>query len=443
MRVTTSPNQRMLVRTAIAFAFALTTSARGQDLSATPIPSTFFGMHTMSDTHNWPTVPIGAYGKGVVVRWSYVQPSCPGHVMGVDDCSYGWGQNDTFVSWANSHGLDIFFSNNGVPSWTGASGCSGNDCTGMVSNLQDWKNFVTQLVTRYDGQHGHGRMLIYECWNEPNTNAWSGTASDMVALCNAMHDIIRAHDSANHISPPTIYLAPSTEPGPGSLGCFVTRCSTLDALLNAGLNTDFDAATIHDYYNNPEDAIPYINSAKRVLANHGLSSKKIWMTEGSWGYPGYYGSIDTAHQIAYPVRTHLIHWSNGVSRYYWYAWENQQWGTLCSPENGCTPNAAAAAYGIAYNWLVGSTMTQACSASGTVWTCGLTLANGSLALAVWNTAGSSSYTPVRLYTQYKDLAGNTNSFSGALTIGIQPLLLVSTTNSALPSPPTGLTATVN
>ena len=75
--------------------------------------------------------------------------------------------------------------------------------------------------------------------------------------------------------------------------------------------------------------------------------------------------------------------------------------------------------------MVGSTMTNNCDASGTVWTLGLKNSAGVQTQAVWNTAGSSTYTVPSGYAHYKDLAGNTNAISGStVTIGIQPILLV-------------------
>ena len=87
-------------------------------------------------------------------------------------------------------------------------------------------------------------------------------------------------------------------------------------------------------------------------------------------------------------------------------------------------------------------MTSPCTSAGTVYTCGMTLANGSQALAVWNTTGSSAFVPPGTYTKYEDLAGNTAAIGGPLTISTQPILLLASGSSAGggPSPPTNLTA---
>src|ERR1700758_5646561 len=132
------------------------------------VQPSFFGNHWLHMTDPPPS-PLGAMGKGTQVTWAWIQPNCPSHVLGHDDCSYDWSLLDSYVSYANAHNVDMFFSNDHVPSWTGASGgdystagYTNNACTGMVANLQDWQNFVSQLVARYDGAHGHGRLSIFE-----------------------------------------------------------------------------------------------------------------------------------------------------------------------------------------------------------------------------------------------------------------------------------------
>ena len=43
------------------------------------------------------------------------------------------------------------------------------------------------------------------------------------------------------------------------------------------------------------------------------------------------------------------------------------------------------AYGQIHDWLLGNTLTNACSANGSVWTCDFTGPNGYKAQAVWDT----------------------------------------------------------
>ncbi len=75
-------------------------------------------------------------------------------------------------------------------------------------------------------------------------------------------------------------------------------------------------------------------------------------------------------------------------------------------------------------------------AADSTWTCTLTRGTAQT-LAVWNSATTKSFTPPSQYTQYRDLAGNTVQVQGSVTIGYNPILLIST---ALPAPPTNMRA---
>ena len=163
------------------------------------------------------------------------------------------------------------------------------------------------------------------------------------------------------------------------------------------------------------------------MNNVGAGSKPLWDTESSW-------ADGTTDDLAYIAREHLFFWSQGVSRDYWYSYDS----------GGST--AERVAVNQVYNWMVGSTMTAPCSASGTVWSCGLTDSSGKTTRAVWNTAGPSGYTiTAGTWADYKKLDGSTNTVSGGTTsvsIGVEPILLETAGTGTSPSAPTGLTATV-
>ena len=423
-----------------------------------PIPTTLFGQTYFDPVGNWPFPPIlstGSLGKGTGVTWHYLQSSssCPS-----SPCStFDWYATDKYTAAAASHGVDFFYAFDNVPRWAvantltcGHNGNSSDQCTGMVSNLSDFTNYVTALVQRYDGNHGHGRIFIYEIWNEPtNPQDWTDTAANLAILGKEAVRIIRANDAAQGLSPPTIITTPSG--GSNFLGSF------MDAYVaQGGSPGDFDAVSLHDYFAVDggsscgglavpcaEAIIGDATAHKSQMNRHGLSGKPIFDTEGGFGNPADYGQLTSAQQVAFVARWYLLHWSNGISRMMWYAMDNRAWGTLCTGGPPCTLNAAGVAYNQTYNWLVGRTMSTPCSAKGTIWTCGLTGGSGYVAQAVWNTAGNSSYNVPSPYVQYRDLAGSTTatSPSSSITIGIQPLLLEGTEEPP-PSPPKNLTVVV-
>jgi len=103
---------------------------------------------------------------------------------------------------------------------------------------------------------------------------------------------------------------------------------------------------------------------------------------------------------------------------------------------GIGTSNANTAYTQVYNWMVGSTF-GSCTTSGSnnqIYTCTLTLQNGTSAEAIWDTSqscsnGKCTYSSVNIgsgWANYLDLSGGTNPISAgtvSVNVGIQPILL--------------------
>jgi hypothetical protein len=173
----------------------------------------------------------------------------------------------------------------------------------------------------------------------------------------------------------------------------------------------------------------------------------VWSTEGSWGDTAT-KEPDPDMQSAYVARVHLLGWSLGYKRMYWYAWGNS-WGRLWSQSGvnrctdqgsgaGCT-SPAAQAYANVYSWMVGNTMTGPCTAAGSVYSCQLTRPDGSKTLAVWDASMScvsgfcsrSIYYFPAGYSSYVDLANVRHNLRGrSMWIGAKPVLLLSSARTS-------------
>ena len=272
-------------------------------------------MHLIND-RDWPTVPVDALGKGTGVGWSVIEAT---------KGSYNWARLDEWVNAASSHGVNSFFySNDGVPPWAAADkstcrlGDWGSYCTSTVANMQDWDDFVTQLVSRYKG-----RIQVYELWNEPQ-NSFTGTYAEMVALTQHEYDIIRSIDpSATILSPSMVSY------GYVYLGNYFATGGT----------RGIDAVAIHTYPNPTNDIAETITTSmtatiRTVMSKYGLSNKPIWDTEGSWGNTSSGAITDPDLRAAFVARAYLLHWSSGITRFYWYAWDSPNWGNLWSSTSG-------------------------------------------------------------------------------------------------------------
>jgi hypothetical protein len=399
------------------FVVALVLASNSNVMAQTPtgpVPSTFFGT-TIMDSSDWPSIPFGALEKQPGVQWPYVETS---------KGNYNWSRLDPYVAKANAKGVSLVYTSAFVPPWAASdpSSCFSywydtTVCTSSVTNIADWQDFVTALVTRYKG-----RIQIYELWNEPScTCTFSGTVAQLVALTNAEHNIIRSIDPAALIIGPTPQGYES---------------AYLASYFAAGGTTDIDAVTMHSSPNPDNDVAEFMMGSvttgiQSVMKQYGLSSKPLWNTENDWGSDTYLTADD---QVAFVARDLLLNWNVGVTRDYWYAWDNTDLGTLWSPSTGI--GAAGIAYEQVESWMKGSTMSP-CSLNGSaniydaLYTCNLTLSTGNKAQAVWNTSGNTTYAAPSQFTQYLTLAGNAYSIPSnhEVTVGQQPILLKAPANA--------------
>jgi hypothetical protein len=372
-----------------------------------PVPTTLFGMHLHDVNSVWPDVPVGALGKGSQTAWVYEEPNSP--VNGVH--KYNWSFLDAWVAMAQAHGVDFYWSNTFVPRWAAAdtSTCTytpvnqprNNACTGMVANIADWDDFTTAMVTRYGG-----RIKNYELWNEPDSRQeFTGSVADMVTLTNHFHDVVRAKD------PSALIISPSNNG---------YNTGFMDSYWASGGTKDVDIVSLHAEVDRLAAESILTNLGGRVLslmAKYGLSNKPLWDTEATAGH------LTPDQLMAFVAVDYLLHWSDGISRLYWYQWDYDK----PSSSSRLKGSPAAMAYWQVYKWMVGATMSP-CSMSSAeaysaIYSCDL-MRGEVRTQVVWDAAGPSEYGVPNGYTTYEDLFGNSHAIGGTtIVIGFSPILL--------------------
>jgi len=367
---------------------------------AQTIPATYFGMHDINapGMNPYPLVSLGTFRlwDNYDATWSNLEPSRG---------TYNWAPLDSYISVLNAKGVtDIIYTFGYTPSWAGASTCT-------PPSDPDYTAFVTAIVTRYKNSIKH-----WETWNEPYSGTfWCGTMAQLVNLQNDLYNTVRSIDPTATVHTPALFF--SATPG---------NCT--DTFLAANGTSNFDVLDAHLYSYTPVTAPESLGGSGGLadglcaMNTYGIGNRPVWNTEFSWGLNSSLPA--SADQVAFMARAHLYLWSKGVARSYWYAYNNNGWGTIF---NGTGLNAVGVAYQQVYNWMVGATMTTPCVNASGVWTCGFTLANGHPGMAVWldvfQSSATQSYTPPGTYSQYHDLAGSTTAISGSVTISEQPILL--------------------
>jgi hypothetical protein len=379
-------------------------------LPADPIPRSYFGMHIhrAAEGTPWPTVPFGSWRLwDAGVPWSRLEPTRG---------KWDFKTLDREVDLAQQHNLEVLLTLGRPPAWASARP---NEQTGRRAgppggaaeprNLNDWRDYVRTLAGRYKGRiHG------YEVWNEPNLPAfYTGTPETMVTLAREVYLVVKGVD------PGAVVVSPSPV-GP-------TGLPWLESFLAGGGGRYVDVIGYHLYVRRdpPEAMVDRAREVQAVLAKYGVAEKPLWDTEAgrqTWGGPAI--ADDSPDAPAFVARSYILNWAAGVRRYFWYAWDNTGMAIRMTRSDESTLTPSASAYASIESWLVGARMTN-CTNDGSIWICELQR-NGKSSWLVWNTNGSSRFTPPSSWNVKSDLhlSGEREVFGPRqkAEIGIVPVL---------------------
>jgi hypothetical protein len=295
--------------------------------------------------------------------------------------------------------------------------------TAEPRDMNDWRDYVRTVSTRYKG-----RIQAYEVWNEPNgRDFYSGSVEQLVRMAKEAYTILHEVD-------PTITVV---SPPPSGSGF-----NYLDQYLAAGGGEYADVISFHFYAtpNPPEAMLGMVARAKQIMAKYGLSAKPLWCTEVGYFIEsqdrevrpmGIFQVLPREQAAAYVARSYILLWPTGVSRLYWYGWDDPSMGLAdgqgIGTNIGTIRKLAADAYDRVAGWLVGAVMTSCMSDASDTWVCDLTRDDKYSAHIVWNPHGDRRFSipsawGVRLE---EHLSGPNTSLEGAqdTQIGVMPVLL--------------------
>lgn len=285
--------------------------------------------------------------------------------------------------------LKVVLTLGSTPTWASSrrnEKCAyGAGCAAPPFDMELWRRYVRKIVTTFAG-----RIECYETWNEVSfptdpsllkngaggdPQFFSGTTAEMVALQRIAFEEIRAGD------PSACVLSPSFH----STGDWIRK---LDVFLAAGGGAFFDKLSFHFYFGMlPEDSYRNISNVREVMRKHGRGSVEIWNTEVGWPFAKKRGEMSPqdfrAYVFAVTLRTYLSTFGSGVTRLYWYAWDNTDLGL--SPEASGAGTVVMEAAKATVELLRGVVeVTCPYVQVKSVWQCRLTYADGSLRDVYWS-----------------------------------------------------------
>jgi hypothetical protein len=453
----------------------------------TLIGNDYFGMHLNSEDAPWPffsingsmqTLPFGSqrlWDAGIA--WSQVNTS-----SGVYDWTTAPQDADTWMSDAQAHApLNELYTLARTPTWA-SSDSTDSSCIDSAENGDGqchppihlntdgsgtndiWIAWVTAAAqySKAKKDAGEPGFSYYEIWNEWNTTvSWLGTTQQLVRMEQDARCVVEGPPSGKSCYPDSVFpsgmaldsTAKIVSPSPvGAHPMLSAVADNLQTYFSTTVNnyaggSFSDVIGFHGYVGTgtksgnsalpcptPEDVNTVIADMNTTLASFPqiTAGKPLFNTEGGWSEADVEGFTDQDRQAAFLPRYLLLQQSANISRVYWYAWDSKRLSSLYNDTTG-QATLAATAYGEVNKWTVGATLSKACGAAGTVWTCGFTRPGGYAAVAVWDASqdctASSCPTPTAFpaggYLEYRDVAGNVTSLGTATSvqIGAKPILL--------------------
>ncbi len=419
--------RRRWLRGAVLLSLTYPQAVHAQLRSVSPpqevVPASYFGLHIHRAVPServrvasvWPDVGFAAWRLwDAYVSWLFLEPARG---------EWHFELLDKYVALAAERGVTVLLTLGSTPQWASARPEEPADyhvgAAAEPSHLHDWSEYVRQIAARYEGT-----IREYEIWNEPDLRQYySGSVDQMLVLAREAYRILKEVNSAN------IVVSPSAEGSRGGL-------AWLDQYLAKGGARYADVIGYHFYVkaDAPEALVDLVARVRRVMSLRGASGKPLWNTESGW----YMANESTAVQPAgrapvvpldeapgYVARALILGWAAGLSRFYWYAWDNRLMGL--TEADGQTPKPAALAYKIVRNWLVGARMTSCVEILEGVWLAELERSGAYRGRILWTTTGRTPFSIPASWraSTIRDLRGTSRAVpgSGVVTLTDLPILI--------------------
>lgn len=378
-----------------------------QTESETPVSLRFFGIHRLPQDP-WPNVPFGSWR--VAIAWRLVEPQ---------KGTWDFKGADEDVEQAVQHNVDLVVTVGFIPRW--ASATPDKSCkVGMgecaePKNIQDWKDWIAKIASRYKG-----KVKYYEIWNEPNDSEYfyTGSVSGLVQLTKAAHEVVEGID-------PEIKILSPSPTGPAGED-FMAK------YLASGGGQYADIISYHFYVPGPPEGLyRYVQQIHGLMEKNGVGNKPLWDSENGWQGP----ALDEATQAAYVARATLVERAAGVSRQFWYAWGIPQ-SLRFVEDDHITPSSGGRAIKVLEDWMLGRVV-ESCESSDlpasrgvshSIWICSL-LRDGIRNYVVWHPDGDHEFSVPDKWggriNEVRDLSGGVRRLppNRRVTVGTRPVLL--------------------
>jgi len=222
-------------------------------------------------------------------------------IEGAGKGQYDWTDSDRIVRATRAAGLEILARLDFEPMWSRKDQAH----NGPSDNYQNYWDFVSAFVARYQRDSPIGRVGALEIWNEPNLDReWGNQTINAASAADYVRLLGGAYQAAHAANPRIVVISAGLSPNGVTDGHSADDLQYLQWMYDAGLRGKFDALGAHANTQAPEVAVslgvlkdfPHpsfyfrrVEQLRQVMVDHGDASKQVWLTEWGW-------TSDTVHK---------------------------------------------------------------------------------------------------------------------------------------------------
>ncbi|TDR77815.1 endo-1,4-beta-xylanase [Paludibacterium purpuratum] len=304
---------------------------------------------------------------------------------------FDFSRMDGLVAAAGARKLDVIHTLGQTPFWASSRpweiGNMGFGAAAPPKNMNDWSDYVSQVVNRY-----RDRIGAYEVMNEPRVpevvraispGFYSGSTAQLVEMTLRVQEAVRKNAPAAKVICPAM----DGETGPARLQYFLA--------LGGGKYCDVIGFHFYLAHQSVADYRSLLGRVRAAMKQNGIGDKPIWDTETGMmvAQSGYnvrpreptgplsvvYGDTEAARHMAKQVLAAL---QGGVARTYWFAHDSSSMGSTLPDKNTGELNALGVAYRTLRTWLGGTTL-GVCTVGDALGDCSLMRGQQRYARIVW------------------------------------------------------------
>jgi polysaccharide biosynthesis protein PslG len=257
---------------------------------------------------------IGINSIRIDADWAEVQPDGP--------TSFDWGTLDQTVASIEAAGMSADLIIDGCPQWAATSASAGSSAPTPASPDQ-YATFAAQVAARF----APVGVSIFEIWNEPNIAEFWQPAPDPGAYTAILK---AAYPAIKKVVPSATVISGGLSPAISD-GTNVAPIDFVKAMYGDGAKDYFDALGFHPYSfpATPDTYEPWSAwsqmsqtspSVRSVMASHGDSGKKIWITEYGAPSSGPDGIGEAAQSASLAQAIDKARSASWIGAIYLYTW---------------------------------------------------------------------------------------------------------------------------